>query len=232
MDQNTKTIRELITPWAALCAIFAITSGLALAGLNPVGFLVGSVATTIDGHDAVSGAALFDEDNFRVGNNGLAVAKLSGGREFVLGRDSVASISQGAGSVILNLNAGRVSIQAEEGKSLRVKAGELLIEPVPGGMATGYVALINGQLSVMVKEGHFRLSGPGLSLLATKGKPISLGTRELAQKPSGAGTAVAAGNGHGVAGKVALRADTVASPTAIAHVAAHVPQPACQHAAS
>src|SRR5205814_1582662 len=107
---NGRTLHfQLRRDRAALCAIFAITSGLALAGLNPVGFLVGSVATTIDGHDAVSGAALFDEDNFRVGNNGLAVAKLSGGREFVLGRDSVASISQGAGSVILSLNAGRVS---------------------------------------------------------------------------------------------------------------------------
>ena len=219
-----------------------LTVPLHAGGAAAIGLVARSVGATNAGQQVRSNTALFDGDSFRVRDDGIAVVQLKNGSRVVLGRQTVASFTQEPNSVTVRLEEGNVSLfHPLRGQALKVKAGDVLVEPASGYPTLGEVALLDGVLSVRAQDGRLRLKGRGLALEATKGKPIIL--TKTARSPGAGPGAAAAGRslgktvglaaaGTGASVGVAAALTKEKNPTAIEKVAAHVPEEACEHAAS
>jgi hypothetical protein len=163
-----------------------------LAGSAVVGSVAGSLNATIGGQALEPNTTLFSGDRLEV-KDGAAVIALGAGSRMVFGRQTQATFLREADGVTVTLGEGDVSMyHPEAGTGLRVKVGELVIEPGKGYATRGEVAMLDGSVVVTAKEGTLRVVEGKRAMEVKKGQTMTI--RQTAASPqggAGAGGAVA-----------------------------------------
>ena len=180
---------------AVLVVLLAIAAIPVLAGSAVVGSVAGSIDATVGGQTLLPNTTIFSGDSVRV-KDGVAVLAVGSGSRMVFGRETSASfLREGNGSEVTVLLAeGNVTMfHASESVGLRVKAGDAVITPAPGFKTLGEVAMLNGALAVMAKEGSLRVERNGETVEVAKGKTLTVSAK-TARAPQGAsGSSVSSG---------------------------------------
>lgn len=223
----------------------AVLSSLQLSGGSAaIGLVARGVETTVGGTAVRPNSALFHGDVLEVRENGVAVIRLNQGGGMTLSDGALASFSRDAEGVTVLLERGSVQLaQPAQGRLLRVKAGNVAVEPARGYPTMGEVALRDSQLSVRAREGRLCVLGKGVELEATKGRAVTLNTGSAnAGKGAGAGAAAAGGAAAKAAGvaaaatgasvAVAQGMSKEKNPIAVERVGANIPPHVCERAAS
>lgn len=166
----------------------------AYAGSAVIGSVAGSMNASIGGQALLPNSTIFSGDSLEV-KDGAAVVAMGGGNRMVFGRETVASFLRESNEVTVLLGQGNVSMyHPDDSVALRVKAGEVAIEPAKGYKTLGEVAMVNGAVVVTTKEGLLRVeNGTGVKEVE-KGKTVTV-LPQTARAPQGG----AAGAGGGVA---------------------------------
>ena len=224
------------------------------AGSAVIGSVAGSKNATVGGQELVPNTTLFSGDSLQV-RDGVAVVAMGQGSRMVFGKETRASFLRETDGVTVLLGQGNVSMyHPESGVGIRVKAGEVTVEPAKGYETRGEVAMVNGGLVVTAKEGKLRVEGKGPAVEVAKGKTIQVSLQGAAAPqgaPPAAGAPVSgmtAGQVVGIAGAGAAGVGTGFSiaaknkagdaltaaeeATAAAEAAAAAAKAACQAAAS
>src|SRR5438477_5560457 len=149
MSWNRMVVR---TSLAAALAVGLGVISLA-AGSAVVGSVAGSLNATLGGKALEPNTTLFSGDSLAV-KDGAAVVALGSGSRMVFGRETEATFLREADRVTVTLKAGNVSMyHPEAGTAVRVKIGELTIEPGKGYATEGEVAMLDGAVMVTAKTG-------------------------------------------------------------------------------
>lgn len=140
---------------AALVVIGALPL---LAGAAVVGSVAGSLNATLGGKALEPNTTLFSGDSLAV-KDGAAVIALGSGSRMVFGRETEATFTREADTVTVTLKEGNVSMyQPVAGTAVRVKIGELTIEPGKGYATEGDVAMLEGSVIVTAKAGTLKIA--------------------------------------------------------------------------
>jgi hypothetical protein len=154
----------------------ALAAMAAAASPVPVGSLVGSRNATLDGQAPLPHTTLLSGDNLQV-NDGLAMVALERGNRMILGRGSKASFTRDADIVTVSLTRGDLSLfHPKAGGKLRVKAGNVSVEPEQGSRTLGEIAMVDGLLVVRVKDGVLQVEDAGTTKEVSKGSTITIAT--------------------------------------------------------
>lgn len=205
-----------------------------------VGSVAGRANVTVSGVPVLPNTTLFSGDSLKT-NDGVAAVALGQGSRLAFGPQTEASFTRDPQGVTVVLGRGNVSFYHPlTDMALRVKAEDVAILPAGHFKTMGEVASLNGALQVTAREGSLRVEGPERAIDVAKGKTITIVRQKAAATHPGAGGAAAshvAGLGKGLIVTSVGAAGTGAAlkaknPIAVEHVAAHVPDAACQHAAS
>jgi hypothetical protein len=165
----------------------------ALAGSAVVGSVAGSLNATIGGQALEPNTTLFSGDSLQV-KDGAAVIALGAGSRMVFGRETAATFLREADAVTVTLKAGNVTMyHPETGTAVRVKIGELVIEPGKGYATEGEVAMLGGSVVVTAKEGTLRVAGGKRAMEVKKGQTMTI--RKVAGAPGAAPTGTATSEG-------------------------------------
>ena len=128
-----------------------------LAGSAVVGSVAGSLNATMGGKALEANTTLFSGDRLEV-KDGAAVVALGAGSRMVFGRQTEAAFLREAEAVTVTLKAGNVSLyHPTAGGAVRVKIGELTIEPGKGYATEGEVAMLDGAVMVTAKTGMLKV---------------------------------------------------------------------------
>jgi len=181
-------------------ALALVTSAPVFAGSAIVGSVAGSINTTVRGQMVLPNSTIFSGDSLRV-QDGAAVVALGKGSRMVFGRYTVASFLRDSDEVTVLLNQGNVSMfHPTESVAVRVKVGELTVTPTKGFNTVGDIAMADGAVQIIAKEGSLRVEGNGPAVEVTKGKTLRVATK-AARTPQGqAGGATGAARAAGTAG--------------------------------
>jgi hypothetical protein len=224
------------------------------AGSAVIGSVAGSKNATVGGQALVPNTTLFSGDSLQV-KDGVAVVAMGQGSRMVFGKETTASFLREADGVTVLLGQGNVSMyHPENGVGIRVKAGEVTVEPGKGYETRGEIAMVNGGLVVTAKEGTLRVEGKGPAVEVAKGKTIQVSTQGAAapapQAPAagapvsgltaGQVVGIAGAGAAGVGAGFSIAARSKASDalteaqkaTAAAEAAAAAAKAACQAAVS
>jgi len=167
-----KTTIFRVTLFAFLLGVVATVP--ALAGSAVIGSVAGSMNASIGGQSLLPNTTIFSGDSLQV-KDGVAVVALGNNSRVVLGRNTVASFLRDSSEVTVLLSQGNVSLlHANEGTSVRVKAGDISVSPLAGFKTLGEVAMLNGSLVVTAKEGTLQVDDHGTTKNVTKGQTIVL----------------------------------------------------------
>src|SRR5207249_12188489 len=129
-----------------------------LAGSAVVGSVAGSLNATMGGKALEANTTLFGGDRLEV-KDGAAVVALGAGSRMVFGRQTEAAFLREAEAVTVTLKAGNVSLyHPTAGGAVRVKVGEVVIEPGTGYATEGNVAMLGGAVVVRALAGTLRVA--------------------------------------------------------------------------
>jgi len=188
------------------------------AGSAVIGSVAGSKNATVGGQELVPNTTLFSGDSLQV-KDGVAVVALGQGSRMVFGKETTASFLRETDGVTVLLGQGNVSMyHPESGVGMRVKAGEVTVEPGKGYETRGEVAMVDGGLMVTAKEGTLRVEGKGPAMEVAKGKTIRVSTQGAAAPApqAQAGAPVSGMSGAQVAGIAAVAGSGVGTGFSIA----------------
>jgi len=171
--------------------VFVLLVGLGvlpvLAASAVVGSVAGSLNTTMGGRALEPNTTLFSGDSLQV-KDGAAVIALEAGSRMVFGRQTTAKFQREADAVTVTLNEGNVSIyHPQAGTAVRVKVGELVIEPGKGYTTEGDVAMLGGSVVVTAKEGTLKVASGKRAMEVKKGQSMTI--PKTASAPQGGGGA-------------------------------------------
>jgi len=122
----------------------ALASLPALAGSAVVGLVAGSLSTSIEGQAVLPHMVIFADDILQV-KDGAAVVVVSDGSRVALGPDTTVSFRPDTRAMTVVLSAGSVSLyHVSDRVGLRVQAGSVMVEAVPGSKTLGEVAMMDG----------------------------------------------------------------------------------------
>jgi hypothetical protein len=161
----------------------------AMAGSAAIGSLAGSRNATLSGQEAMPNTTVFSGDSLHV-RDGVAVVALGQGSRMVFRRETEASFLKESDGVTVLLRSGNLSLfQPQAGSAVRVKAGEVAVEPAAGYKTLGEVAMVNGSVVVTAKEGLLKVEGNGAVKEVAAGKTITVAAK-TARAPMPAPAAV------------------------------------------
>lgn len=174
LGQNHKVWNSLALQLIAVTVIGILGSTCALGGSTVIGSVAGSLNSTVGDQPVLPNALIFSGDTVRV-KDGATVIAVSGGSQFVVGRESQASFLRDGNTISALLGRGSLSVyKAAAARGLQVKAEGLSIVPVEGFKTLGEVAMLDGAVRVTVKEGILRVAGNGSPFEVGKGKTITI----------------------------------------------------------
>ena len=158
----------------ALVWLLALATAAAAGGPAAVGSLVGSRNATLDGHAPLPHTVLLSGDKVAV-EDGVAMVTLERGNRMILGRDSEAVFLREAGMLTVQITRGNLSLyHSPGGSSLRVKAGEVIVEPAAGPGTMGDLALADGLLVVTARDGSLEVEKEGATKEVENGHTLSV----------------------------------------------------------
>ena len=180
--------RAMVRPFQ----IFVLLVGLGvlpvLAASAVVGSVAGSLNTTMGGRALEPNTTLFSGDSLQV-KDGAAVIALEAGSRMVFGRQTTAKFLREADAVTVTLNEGNVSIyHPQAGTAVRVKVGELVIEPGKGYTTEGDVAMLGGSVVVTAKDGTLKVASGKRAMEVKKGQTMTIPQTARAPQAGGGGT--------------------------------------------
>jgi len=145
------------------------------AGSAVVGSVAGSLNASVGGQALMPNTVIYSGDSLQV-KEGAAVLALDNGNRVALGKDTVASFQRNNDAVTVVLAEGNVSLFHPDSRTaVKVQAGNVTVEPVPGFKTLGDVAMANGTVVVTAKDGTLRVNdGSGRTVEVAKGKTIAL----------------------------------------------------------
>lgn len=159
-----------------LAGIIGLAAAMAMGGPVPVGSLVGSRNTTLDGHIPLPHTTMLSGDRLQV-KDGLAMVTLIQGNRVILGRMTEASFSRRTGAVTVSLTHGNISLyHPQAGANFRIEAGDVIVAPEKGRRTLGEIAMVDGLLLISVKDGMLQVQEAGTTQDVGKGKTITLAT--------------------------------------------------------
>lgn len=157
-----------------LCMALSVT--IAVGGALPVGALMGSENATVDGQNPLPHTTLLSGDNLQV-KDGLAMVTLDQGNRMLLGRETQASFLREADAVTVSLTKGNLALyHPQASRAFRVKAGDVTVTPAKGYRTLGQVAVAEGYLAVMAKDGALQVEKAGTTQEVGKGQTITIAT--------------------------------------------------------
>ena len=163
---------------------------MAMAGVMPVGALMGSKDATVDGRAPLPHTTLMSGDSLQV-KDGLAMLALDHGNRMILGRQTQASLLREADAVTISLTRGNLSLYHPKAvSSFRIKSGDVTVSPAKGFRTLGEVAVVDGFLAVTAREGALQVEKGGTVQQVSKGKIFTIETdsaRAPAADPQGRG---------------------------------------------
>jgi len=182
--------RGMVRPFLVSVLLVGLGVLPVLAGSAVVGSVAGSLNTTMGGRALEPNTTLFSGDSLQV-KDGAAVIALDAGSRMVFGRQTTANFLREADAVTVTLSEGNVSIyHPEAGTAMRVKVGELVIEPGKPYPTEGDVAMLNGSVVVTAKEGMLRVAeGKKRVVEVKKGQTMSIPLTARSPQAGGAGGA-------------------------------------------
>jgi outer membrane lipoprotein-sorting protein len=149
----------------------------AMGGSAAIGSLAGSRNTTLSGQEAMANTTVFSGDSLHV-RDGVAVVALGQGSRMVFGRETEASFLKEGDGVTVLLGNGNVSMyEPETGSAVRVKAGDVAVEPAAGYKTLGEVAMVNGAVQVTAKEGMLKVEGQDGVKEVAAGKTLTVAAK-------------------------------------------------------
>ncbi len=190
------------------------------AGSAVIGSVAGSLNATIGGQALQPNTTLFSGDKLQV-KDGAVVVAMGKGNRLVIGRETVASFVRESESVTVVLERGNISMyHPGDGAGVKVKAGEVVIEPAAGYKTLGDVAALNGGVVVTAKEGMLRVEESGRTVEVKQGQTITIASKAArAPQPQGGGAAAGAATSHisqgAIIGIIAVGAGGVAFITGV-----------------
>lgn len=153
-----------------------LTVTLAMAGAVPVGALMGSKDATVDGQVPLPHTTLLSGDNLQV-KNGLAMLTLDQGNRMILGRETEASFLREADAVTVSLKQGNLALyHPQASRAFRVRAGNVTVIPKEGYKTLGEIAVADGAMMVMAKDGALEVENGRTTREVAKGKTITIAT--------------------------------------------------------
>src|SRR6266568_6385666 len=186
--------RGMVRPFLVSVLLVGLGVLPVLAGSAVVGSVAGSLNTTMGGRALEPNTTLFSGDSLQV-KDGAAVIALEAGSRMVFGRQTTAKFLREADAVTVTLDEGNVSIyHPQAGTAVRVKVGELVIEPGKGYATEGDVAMLGGSVVVTAKEGTLKVASGKRAMEVKKGQSLTI--PRTAKAPQTGGTA---GGGGAVA---------------------------------
>jgi hypothetical protein len=145
------------------------------AGSAVVGSVAGSLNASVGGQALLPNTTVFSGDSLQV-KEGAAVVALDNGNRVALGKDTVASFLRNNDAVTVVLTEGNVSLfHSDSQTAVKVQAGGVTVEPVPGFKTLGEVAMANGTIMITSKDGTLLVNeGNGKTVQVAQGKTIAL----------------------------------------------------------
>jgi hypothetical protein len=180
----------------------------AIAGSMAIGSVAFSTDASLSGQGLLPKTTIFSGDSLQV-RNGIAEIAVGSNNRMIFGRDTLASFLRISNEVTVLLNQGNVSLfHAADGTPLRVKAGEILIDPAAGSKAAGDIAVLSGSVVITAKEGALQVNDHGTARNVAKGETVVIA---LNAAKGGAASTSAIG---GAVGGSAIGVGTAAAGTA------------------
>ncbi|HEV2493841.1 MAG TPA: hypothetical protein VG204_12315 [Terriglobia bacterium] len=172
--ESSKAWRSLAVRLFAVICLGIVGSISALGGSTVVGSVAGSLNSMVGDQPVLPNAVIFSGDTVRV-KDGATVIAVSGGSQFVVGRESQASFLRDGSTISVLLGRGNLSVyETRSTLGLEVKADGLSIVPEKGFKTLGEVAMLDGAVRVTVKEGILRVEGNGSPIEVAKGRTITI----------------------------------------------------------
>jgi len=169
----TRVIRLVLT----MVAMVGIGLVPVMAGSAAIGSVAGSRNATLSGQAVVPNTTVFSGDSLQV-RNGVAVVAMDRGSRVVFGHETSASFLRAGNDVTVVLGRGNVSMyHPGESMGLRVKAGDVTVEPASGYKTLGEVAMLDGALQVTAKQGMLKVEGQGRTEEVGEGKTVTVPVR-------------------------------------------------------
>ena len=167
-------VRQVTRLMLTVVAMVGIGLAPMMAGSAAVGSVAGSRNATLSGQEMVPNTTVFSGDSLQVGN-GVAVVAMDKGSRMVFGQQTEASFLRTANDVTVLLGHGNVSLyHPGQSQGLRVKAGDVTVEPAGGYKTLGEVAMLNGAVQVTAKEGTLQVEGQGRTQEVGQGKTVTV----------------------------------------------------------
>jgi hypothetical protein len=159
-----------------LAGVIGLAAAVAIGGPIPIGSLVGSENATLDGQVPLPHTTLLSGDNLQV-RDGLAMVTLDRGNRIILGRGTDASFTREADDVTVLLTRGNISLyHPAAGAAFRVMVGDITVRPAPGRRALGEIAMTDGLLVVIAKDGALQVEKAGTTTEVSKGGTTTIAT--------------------------------------------------------
>ncbi len=157
-----------------LLLVGVVAAGPVLAGSAVIGSVAGSMNATVGGQAALPNTTIVSGDSLEV-NEGAAVVAMDDSNRMVFSRQTSASFLRDSSEVTVLLSRGSVSLyHPRDGVALRVKVGEITVEPAKGFKTLGEVAMVGGGIVITAKEGSLRVAGSGSALEVAKGRTVTI----------------------------------------------------------
>lgn len=172
--------------WALVWAIsLAIT--LAFGSPLPVGSLVGSRNTTLDGHAPLPHTTVLSGDCLQVAD-GLALVTLERGTRIILGRESEATFLRDAGAVKVSLARGDLALyHPVSDRDFHVEADGVRVTPARDSKTLAELDMAGGVLAITAKDGALRVEVSGITREIRQGQSLTINLE--AARAAGAGPA-------------------------------------------
>jgi len=173
MSMKPYTLRTLIM----VLLLGVMAAAPVYAGSAVIGSVAGSLNATVGGQALAPNTVIFSGDSLQV-KDGAAVIALDNGNRMAFGRETEASFLREANAVEVVLGHGNVSMyQSDSRTGLMVKAGDYEIAPAAGYKTLGEVAMLNGVVTVISKQGSLKVAGAGRTVDVAQGNSITLTTK-------------------------------------------------------
>lgn len=182
MNRTTLRYRlHLLAGVAMLAGAISVFAGSAV-----IGSVAGSRNATVGGQTLLPNTTLFSGDHVAV-KDGAAVVAMGQGSRLVFGKETQATLEREADGVAVKLGEGTVSLfRPAAGAGLKVEVAGLTVAPGKGYKTVGEVAMLNGLVVVMAKEGALEVDGTGQRVEVTKGKSLTM-QQSVADAPQNQG---------------------------------------------
>ena len=187
----------------------------AQAGSTAIGSVAVGRNASVSGQGLLPNTTIFSGDSLRV-SDGVAVIALGSNNRLIFGRDTSASFLLDSRGVTVLLSQGNVSmLHPTDGTPLRVKAGEISINPAPGLKTFADIAVLEGSVVITAKEGALQVEDHGTTRNVAKGQTIVIAL-EAAKGNGGAVATSAVGGGiaTGSVGGVSAAVGAITAATA------------------